>query len=499
MPKKVVIIGGGIAGLSSGIYLQMNGFDTQILEMNNEFGGSCERFEQGEFSFEGNFEYVLGTKPNELYGDLWKELFAFDFKEISYFDVFASIQLGNGSVFEFYADPERLLSEVRKFSPEDVGDFEVLLNSTKALIKTNIPYKKPREVLNLIDYAKLYMREKDFFKLYNEWVNVSVDDFCKRLNSEELKIVLRLICKEKTQPMFDLLILLAGLFGKALGYPKGGSFDIVRNLKKRYLDLGGQLSLGRKVSNFIINDNVLTGIKLACETRIHADIVVSTVDAYDTFFRLLDEKVVKDDLKRMFKHCKFDEPLFKVFVGTSMDFKFKLRKIVYQIDKPVNIDNENAQEKIEVVLFDDRQGLAPKGKTSLVINIRTSYKYWENLKVEGLEKYNNEKEKATLEILGFFDEKFEGFTQNVEELKVVTPVDFYERTNNYLGSYWGWKKTIKSLNNNIGKKSYDLDNFYFAGKWVKPIGGLHDLALTGRDVAQIICKNQGKNFKIDIE
>ena len=30
MRKKVLIIGGGMAGMSAGAYLQMNGFDTEI-------------------------------------------------------------------------------------------------------------------------------------------------------------------------------------------------------------------------------------------------------------------------------------------------------------------------------------------------------------------------------------------------------------------------------------------------------------------------------------
>lgn len=35
MKKLVIIIGGGIAGLSAGIYSATNGFDTEIIEMYN--------------------------------------------------------------------------------------------------------------------------------------------------------------------------------------------------------------------------------------------------------------------------------------------------------------------------------------------------------------------------------------------------------------------------------------------------------------------------------
>ena len=41
--KKVIIIGGGIAGLSAGCYLQMNNYDTEIFELHNIPGGKCSK------------------------------------------------------------------------------------------------------------------------------------------------------------------------------------------------------------------------------------------------------------------------------------------------------------------------------------------------------------------------------------------------------------------------------------------------------------------------
>lgn len=39
--KKTVIIGGGIAGLTAGIYLQKAGIQTEIYEKNKVPGGMC--------------------------------------------------------------------------------------------------------------------------------------------------------------------------------------------------------------------------------------------------------------------------------------------------------------------------------------------------------------------------------------------------------------------------------------------------------------------------
>lgn len=39
--KKVVIIGGGVSGLSAGIYAQQKGYQTEIYEKNQMLGGEC--------------------------------------------------------------------------------------------------------------------------------------------------------------------------------------------------------------------------------------------------------------------------------------------------------------------------------------------------------------------------------------------------------------------------------------------------------------------------
>jgi phytoene dehydrogenase-like protein len=39
MPKRVDIIGAGIAGLSAGSYLQINGYNTEVFELHDKPGG----------------------------------------------------------------------------------------------------------------------------------------------------------------------------------------------------------------------------------------------------------------------------------------------------------------------------------------------------------------------------------------------------------------------------------------------------------------------------
>ena len=55
--KKIVIIGGGVAGLSAGIYAAMNGFETEIIEMHSVAGGQCTAWNRKKYNDSGLKNY----------------------------------------------------------------------------------------------------------------------------------------------------------------------------------------------------------------------------------------------------------------------------------------------------------------------------------------------------------------------------------------------------------------------------------------------------------
>jgi len=51
--QSITIIGAGFAGLSAGIYAQMNGYQSQIFEMHNLPGGLCTSWKRKEYIIDG--------------------------------------------------------------------------------------------------------------------------------------------------------------------------------------------------------------------------------------------------------------------------------------------------------------------------------------------------------------------------------------------------------------------------------------------------------------
>ena len=70
--EKIVIIGGGIAGLSAGIYAKLAGFDVEIYEKNTIPGGECIGWNRKGYHIDNCIHWLTGTrKGTELY-DVWK-------------------------------------------------------------------------------------------------------------------------------------------------------------------------------------------------------------------------------------------------------------------------------------------------------------------------------------------------------------------------------------------------------------------------------------------
>ncbi len=92
------------------------------------------------------------------------------------------------------------------------------------------------------------------------------------------------------------------------------------------------------------------------------------------------------------------------------------------------------------------------------------------------------------------DQRFPGLAKNVERFDVATPATFMRYTNNWRASYEGWLPTPRLLGRRIRYTLPNLKNFYMAGHWVIPGGGLPSAALSGREVAETICAGYGKAF-----
>ena len=77
---------------------------------------------------------------------------------------------------------------------------------------------------------------------------------------------------------------------------------------------------------------------------------------------------------------------------------------------------------------------------------------------------------------------------------VATPLTFERYTGNQHGTFGGWMLTPETYGMHMSHTLPGLASFYMAGQWVEPGGGVPTAAVSGRNVAQMLCKRDGIRF-----
>ena len=126
MPKTVIIIGAGVAGLAAGCYAQMNGYQSRLFELHDIPGGLCTAWERKGYTFDGCLHYLFGSGPGQPFYRVWEELGAIQDRVMHNHDELMRIIGPDGQTFTVYSDPDRLGAHMRELAPDDhklINDF----------------------------------------------------------------------------------------------------------------------------------------------------------------------------------------------------------------------------------------------------------------------------------------------------------------------------------------------------------------------------------------
>ena len=495
MTKTISIIGAGIAGLAAGCYGQMNGYQTEIFEMHDLPGGVCTAWKRKDYTIDACLHWLVGSNPKSNFYPLWEELGAVQNRQFVNFEEFRRLEDTDGKAFIIYADLDRLEKHMLELAPEDEAMIKSFIAGARNLTKFNLPVDKAPELYTLFDAAKMMIGMIPSMGTFMKWRKVSTAELAGWFKNPFLSKAFREAFAGDMDDFstFAMQMSLAWQHKKEAGYPIGGSLPFAQSIEKRYLQLGGKINYKRPVSKIIVENGNAYGIRLADGTEHHSDIVISAADGHATIFNMLDGKFINDKIRCYYDKLSLFPPLVYVGLGVNRDFSGVPHEISYLLDKPISIGNKPHQS-IGLTVYNYDKTLARPGKTVLVAMFNSDYDYWKKLKTENPQQYDAEKVKIADQLVAFLDTKFPGLAKQVEVRDISTPVTWEQFTGNWRGSYEGWLITVKTFMMRMSKQLPGLDNFYMTGQWVEPGGGVPAVAMSARNVMQIICKRHKKKF-----
>ncbi len=252
----------------------------------------------------------------------------------------------------------------------------------------------------------------------------------------------------------------------------------------------------RPVEKILTEKNRAVGVRLKDGSEYRADIVISAADGYGTLFGMLEGHYLDAKIRSYYEELPTIMPLLQVSLGIDdpmHDFPRTITGLTIETDRPLSIGGREIKWlTVQAYVFDPT--LAPIGRTFVKVIIGSDWSYWNDL-YESPGEYRKAKDQAAKDVIAQLERRFPGLAKKVEMIDVATPVTLERYTGNHHGAYMGWRVTPKTLGMMMRKTLRGLKNFYMAGQWVEPGGGLPTALKSGRNVVQLICKEDGREFR----
>jgi phytoene dehydrogenase-like protein len=507
MGKRVLVIGAGIAGLSSASYLQRNGFETTIFELHNLPGGLCTAWKRDGFTFDGCIHWLMGSGPSSNLHEIWKELGAGDLDFVEW-ELYSSVRLSDGDSFNVYTDPDRLEAELLRLGPRDGAVARRIAANVRRVSRLDLPAAMDK--LSLPAALQLLARlPSGLFIL--PWLRRSVADLIAPVKSPKLKEAFHRLLGDAIGdfPAAALFMMLGFMAKKSAGYPLGGSLAFAKALEAKYLSLGGSIKYASKVDEVIVEEGKAVGLRGSWgESR--GDYIVSAADGYDTLKRLLGGRyphpqlaasLAEDADREAAPGPRLERYPSLLYIGLGLDGDWSRQPHMqsFRLDTPLVLEGGALSlDGLSLRLFSFDPSMAPAGKTAATVMIETRNDgYWDSLKARDPAAYRAEKESLARQVVAALDRFVPGLASAVETMDVATPSTFKRYTNNWHGAYEGWLPTGGSLGMKVSRTLPGLANFFLVGQWASPGGGLPPCGMDGRKLAKRLCRAEGRRFKPD--
>lgn len=500
--KKIIIIGGGIAGLSAGIYGQKCGFDTEIYEKNPNVGGLCTSWYRKDIKIDGCIHWLTGTREGHNINKMWKHVNAFDQEDIIRGDNFGTVEY-NGKKITFWFDLDKLEKELVEISPKDKRIIHKLRKMVEKFTKMQLPVEQPLKTLNIFQFMKIGIKMIPYMPAFLYAKKISQRDFAKKFKSKELVYILSRIVPGDGNLYSALYAFATNVAGNG-GVPKGGSTYIIERMEKEYLANGGTIHLNSEVEEFVMKRHEVEGIKLKNGEVKTADYFVTSCDAYEVIRRFLKKDPRHRDvhlLKRFTHPLKFPAPScvyvsFKVkadvinSLGLTSTYEFSCEP--YHVGKLI-------EESVKMRNYSyDPSFINKDGYVLMNVLIHQSDKdfyYWEKLK-KSYPLYLKEKQRVADDVKDRIEEHFPSLKGELEVIDVCTPMTYQRYVNAYRGAYMSWSFTERGRQLMHSSSIKGINNLIFSGQWIIMPGGIPIALMSGKFAIQLLLKKEHKSVVV---
>ncbi len=532
MRYDAIIVGGGIAGLTSAAFLSKKGYKVMLCEKENHVGGLVSSFNYDGFLFDAG---VRGIVDSGIVKPMLKQL------DIDLEFVKSIVTIGIEKEF-MRVETIDSLKEYRdmlvKLYPDSEGDIElILIEIRKVMDYMDILYGIENPL-----FKDLRNDQEYIFKTLLPWVfkflaksgkiknfKTPVNDYLSRLTDNQSLIdIISQHFFQDTPASFAL-----SYFSLYLDYeyPVKGTYELVDRIKDYLIKTGGVIKTNTEISRL---DPTNKSIFDQNDNHFEYDQLIWAADC-NQLYKAIDMESIKDkkvkktveEQKKLLSGKRGGDSIYSFFLAVDLDKEyFRQRSSGHMFYTPNKYGQSKVFKKLNEIsrssakqeIFDwmseyleyttyeiaipslRNEELAPAGKTGLVVSVLMDYDFIRNIKDLGF--YKEFKIFSEDKIIEVLDKSIYGdLGKNIIHRFSSSPLTIERLSGNLDGGITGWAFTndvIPATSKMTGVENScktPIPDVLQAGQWTFSPSGLPISILTGKIAADKAGKNIKKGLK----
>ena len=288
MSKKVIIVGGGIGGLSTACLLAKSGYSVTVIEKNQQLGGRANVFEADGFRFDMGPSWYLMPDVFQHFFELMCTTVE-DHLELTQLDPSYRIRFrGTAETIDMHSNLAEDIPTFERLEPGSGKQLQSYLEQSKYQYDVairNFMYKNYDTIFDFMNRQTALegRRLHVFEKMHNYVARYFKSDLVQKIM--EYQLVFLGSSPYNTPALYNIMSHID--FNMGVFYPKGGIYAIIEALVKLAKQHGVTYRTQSPVAAIITANKQATGVRLASGEEMYADIVVSNADIHHTEMHLL--------------------------------------------------------------------------------------------------------------------------------------------------------------------------------------------------------------------